>query len=150
MKCDSWSKLHNYETYFQKDDSGILEFTVLQINQDLPVHKLFPQFWRYHFEKCDTHFKTGSATANAGAVGITFCCIATVSQISWIIGYNYIGEGFSFIYLEKRRMLVIVCLISSNSQIVWLKLINLDKSYLLSYIKCISTFWRIFVCKATC
>ena len=40
------SKLHDYETYFQKDDRGIFQFPVLQINQDFHVHKLFRQFWR--------------------------------------------------------------------------------------------------------
>ena len=50
------------------------------------VHELFPQFWRYPYENCDTRLKTGSVTANAGRVGITFRCLATVSQMSWIIG----------------------------------------------------------------
>ena len=59
-----WWKLHDYETYFQKDDCGIFQFTVLQINQDFPVHKLFPQLWRYPYETCDTHLKTGNRLTN--------------------------------------------------------------------------------------
>ena len=36
-----WSKLHDYETNFQKDDRGIFQFPVLPIEQDFSVHTLF-------------------------------------------------------------------------------------------------------------
>ena len=81
-----WSKFHDYDIHFQKDDRGILQWPVLQINQDFPVHKMFSQFWRYPYQNCYTRLKTGSVTGNAGAVGITFRCLATVSQMTWMIG----------------------------------------------------------------
>ena len=40
----NWSNLHDYETNFQKDDRGIFQIPVLQIQQDFPVHTLFSQF----------------------------------------------------------------------------------------------------------
>ena len=88
IPCDVifWSKLHVYETYFQKDDRDIFQFPILQINRDFLAHKQFPQFWSSPYENCDTHLKTGSVTANAGAVGIIFRCLETASQMSWIIG----------------------------------------------------------------
>ena len=63
----------------------IFQFPVLQIEQDFPIHTLFSQFWRYPYENLYTRLKTGCVTANAGAIGITFCCLATVSQMTWII-----------------------------------------------------------------
>ena len=79
------SKLHDHETNFQKDDRGIFLFPVLQIEHEFPVHTMFSQFWRYHYENVYTRLKTGSVTANADAVGITFRCLATVSKMTWII-----------------------------------------------------------------
>ena len=81
-----WLKLHDYETNFQNDDRGLFQYPVLQINQDFPFHKFFLQFWRCHFGNCYTGLKNGSATANAGTVGITFRCLATVSQMTWLVG----------------------------------------------------------------
>ena len=70
----------------QKGDRGLFQCPILQINQDFLVHKLFPQFWRCPYENCYTSLKTGSIPANAGAVCITFRCLETVSQMTWLVG----------------------------------------------------------------
>ena len=39
-----WSKLHDYENNLQKDDRGLFQCPVFQINQDFPGQKQFPLF----------------------------------------------------------------------------------------------------------
>ena len=78
------SKLHDYENNLQKDDRGLFQCPVFQINQDFPVQKQFLSFWRYNYDICYTGLKTRVAT-NAGAVRITFRCLATISWIKWIV-----------------------------------------------------------------
>ena len=81
-----WSKLHDYENNLQKDDRGLFKCPVFQINQDFPVQKQLPSFWRNPYENCYTCLKTRCVAVNAGTVCITLCCLATVSWMNWIVG----------------------------------------------------------------